>query len=184
MKRILLPAIIIGSLLLGIALTHNSRAAEPSKFIEEVPAQVLIQEIRALRHALEDFTIGNSRLQVTVELCRLQQATVDRLNDEYNGIHSQIESNEDQIQQMEESFGNLQRLLSTETDQIHRSDIERDQKKLMAAVEKNKQQIQELQGRLTQVSDTLQIERSKLIELIDTLQSLNQSNTIHQSEHK
>lgn len=184
MKKLLLPAVICCSLLLGAALSHYSNAAGTSQIPEGAPSQVLVQEIRALRRAMQDFTIGNSRLQVTIERCRLQQATVERLNDEYNGIQSQIESNEDQIRQMEETAKNLERLHSTEADPLRRGEIEREQKNITASVERYRQQMQQLQGRLAQISGTLQAEKARLAEVRDALDSLDRSFTIQQSERK
>lgn len=159
-----------------------SRAAETSQTGEGATSQVLVQEIRTLRRTLQDFTIGNSRLQLTIERCRLQQNIVERLNDEHNGIQSQIDSSEEQIRQMEETAKNLELLPPAEVDPLRRGEVEREHKNFIASIEQNKQQVRQLQGRLAQISGTLQAEKSKLTELREALDSLDRSFTIQQSQ--
>jgi predicted nucleic acid-binding Zn-ribbon protein len=183
-RKFLLLGVICLAFLSGAALTRYGKAAETQQITDGAASQVLVQEIRSLRRALQDFTVGNSRLQVFIERCRLQQIIVERLNDEYNGIQSQIDSNEDQIRQMEETTKNLERLLSAEADQLRRGEMEREHKSITTNIEQVKQRTQRLQERGIQANGLLQSERAKLDELKDSLDSLERSLTNQQAERK
>lgn len=183
-RKLLLPGIVCMTFLLGAALSRYGRAAETQQISDGIPSQVLVQEIRALRRAMQDFTVGNSRLQVTIERCRLQQSTVERLSDEYNSIQSQIDSNEDQIRQMEETVKHLERSLSAEADPLRRSEMEREHKSIATNIEQMKQRTQRLQERGVQANGLLQSERAKLNELRDSLDSLDRSLANQQAERK
>lgn len=183
-RRFLLSGAICIAFLFGAALSHFGRAAETTQTTEGIPSQVLVQEIRALRRAMQDFTIGNSRLQVTIERCRLQQTIIERLNDEYSGIQSQIDSNEDQTRQMEETAKNLERSFSSEADPLRRSEMDREYKALVSNTDQTKQRTQKLHERAVQLNGFLQAERAKLNELKDALDSLDRSITNQQQERK
>lgn len=184
MRKFLLPAIVGFSFLLGTALARYSRAAETTQTIEGTTPQVLVQEIRALRQSLQNFALGNSRLQVAIERCRVQQFLVERLNDEFNSIQSQIDANDSLIQQLEDTVKALDRSLVTETEATRREGIEQERKSVLANIELNKQRNQRLHTRSMQINDSLQTEKARLNQLRDNLDSLEHSLSNEQPSHK
>lgn len=177
-QRLSLSVAVCAGLLLGAALIRYSRAAETAQGGQGgdgATAQALIQEIRALRRALQDSTTGTLRTQVAMERCRMQQLTVERLTDEHNSIQTQIESNQEAIQQMEASAKTLEHALAGETEPARRGDIEREYKAFTTGVEQRRQQNNQLQARAAQVSGALQSEKGKLNELREALDAFDRA---------
>ena len=174
-QRLSLSIAVCAGLLLGAALIRYGRAAETTQGGDGATAQTLIQEIRALRRALQDSTIGALRTQVAMERCRMQQLTVERLTDEHNSIQAQIESNYETIQQMEASAKTLEHALANEPESARRGDIEREHKVFAASIEQRRQQNNQLQAQAAQVSAALQSEKGKLNELREALDALDRS---------
>lgn len=183
-KKLLLPGIVCLAFLLGAALSRYGRAAETQQIIDGTPTQVLVQEIRSLRQALQSLATNNIRLQTAIERSRSQQLAVDRLTDEYNAIQAQIESNDDLTMQMESNAKNIERFLNAEPDSVRRAETEREYKNTLTNIEQSRLRTQKLQERLMQVNSTLQVEKTKQNELKDALDSLDRSLANQQVERK
>lgn len=181
MKKLLGIAVICLVLLITLSINFRS-TAQPQQSGDAASSQVLIQEIRGLRRALEDFTTKNSRVQVMIERVRLQQTVVQRLNDEIDNIQVQINANEDLTVQLEETIKNLEHSLEAEEDTPHKEEISRDLKSANKNVELYKQRNVKLEERKTQVNASLQTESARLAEMQQSLETLSRPNTAQQSK--
>lgn len=169
-RNILIGA--IGTILVALAI-QNARTVQ-SQQASELPAQVLVQEIRALRRSLDDYALNNSRLQFAVEHSRMQQLVVDRLVDEHNSLQAQLESNEDLVQQNEATVKNLDEALSREQHQERKDEMERDRTSTIASIAISKQRLQKLQDRIAEMAGALQSSKARLGDSQNALFSLAQ----------
>jgi hypothetical protein len=183
-KKLLIAFMGFACFLVGSLITRYSSAAQSPQVGEAVTSQVLVQEIRALRRTLQDFTASNSRAQFAIERFRMQQLQADRMAEQASSIQAQIDANEDLINQSQETVKNLERSLASEEDSLHRDEIDHERKAISTNIELYKQRNQKLEERKLQVSSALQAEKNKLNELQDILDQLSRSNMSHQSERK
>lgn len=172
MRRITLSLIVC--IIVTIFLFRYSTATG-TQHSGEGSAPVLIYEIRELRRSLQSFAASNQRALIAIERLRLQQAKVNRLNDEQATMQSQLEENAATIAQAEEAVNSLETQIAAESDMQRRNELERTRKAAVQSLELSKQREQQLRARGIQLDGFLQTEQAKLAHLDNQMDALERS---------
>lgn len=164
--------------------TRYGIAAQSQLPNDSSTSQVLINEIRELRRALNDYIVISSRTQITLERLKFQQLRVNHLSNEKENLQMQVEETVASYQQMEEVVKSLERQLATEVDPARRVEVEREHKNTTTVVEQHKKREQHLRERYSQAAAQLQTEGSILSELQSGLEKLEKAFDSKGSERK
>lgn len=136
------------------------------------PMQALLNEVRQLRIAIQRSNLNTYHAQVTLERLRIQQQSVDRLNEKLGEVRERIAKAKIDQAQLPEHLRTVESKLSQETDPAKRRELENTQNQLKFESERLTQL--ETQGREmeAQLNGQLQTEQAKLNELNDRLDIL------------
>jgi len=149
------------------------QSAQPAA--ETATSQVLINEIKELRRALQDYAVVTQRTQLMSERLRFQQTRVDKLSDDRENVLMQLEASAAEAQQIDESTKSLEKLMGNESDASLRITIERDYKSALIRTEDHKRREQRLREREVQLNQLIQTEQAALTELKEKMQAVEQS---------
>lgn len=132
----------------------------------------LLDEVRQLRLVMQRSGVAGYRAQITLERLKLQQARVDELLKEQTELRNRIKDFEQNIPNLTGQAAELQKMVGVATTPTERNDHERMIRRVNEAIEREKQQTQELREREPQVAARLQTEQVKLAELNESLDKL------------
>src|SRR5262245_48457719 len=127
MKRIAIVCAFVLCFALGALLSGRSYLSVSSGNDSAAP-QVLIDEMHALRLALQDFAVTNHRTQTTIERLKYHQSRLDRLAEQKDAVQSQADEYAENIRQCEEQLRSLQSQVNSETEPTRHAQLESEQR--------------------------------------------------------
>jgi hypothetical protein len=166
-------AVLVFVLISGLLLFKTN--AESSQSTDATTSQVLVNEIRELRRTLQDFTTHGYRVQIAIERVRIQQASVERLQGEIDGVEANSEINTTELQQVDESARTLERLVNSEPDPSRRVALEMERKNALLRVEECKKRELRLRERQAQLNASIHTEKAVLADLKGKVDEIDRS---------
>lgn len=154
------------TLAIFVGLAQNIFNAVKAQATDGMSSQALLAEVKALRQALQSFTIGNARMQLSIEKLRVQEMTVERLTQNLYRIQDQLDNERAALISIEQNAKALERSANSDPTQA------REAQNMLVLVDEAKQRISRLQQREAEISQALNVEKSRSQELKDALDLL------------
>lgn len=140
---------------------------------EGQPLQVLLDEVRLLRQALQNTNLFAYRGQIIVERLRIQRDRVDKFSGMIESVRTEIKELEPQAPQLQERLKEVDEKIEREsTDSKQRRELENESKSVKLALSQQEQRQAELRNRESQLTLVVREEQAKLEELDKRLEAL------------
>lgn len=156
-----------------LALPSLGAAQQPPSeaTIDRIALQAFTAQIHQLRIAIEQTVSVLPRMQVALTRFQMQQARVDRLNEELQNFRSQLESNVANRDQLEKAL----RELENQTAAVapgQRTRVEEQKRIFKLQLEEQSANVQEQRSKEIELSSQVQKERAVLSDLTERLNAI------------
>jgi hypothetical protein len=163
-----LAVLVLTSLTASKAFTD--RDVQPVQ--SEQTLQALLSEVHLLRLAIQRANLNTYNAQITIERMKLSQQRVDSIQVQLGDVRKQLVETRKRLSEISTDIKSTEELNSKETDETMRTNREGVIRGRKAELEELIQKELQDQGYETLLNGQLQIERAKLSELNDRLDTL------------
>ena len=166
----LLAPAVVGLTSLAVSRAFTDSAAKAAQ--NDPTLQALLSEVHELRVALQRSNLNTYHAQITIERMKLQQQRVDRIQAKLDEARNRLAGSRKLLSEMSASLKGAEMGMAEETNAAGRAERERSIQRFKAEVEELAQLEQQEQGYETQLNAQLQLEKVKLNELSERLDTL------------
>ena len=166
----LLALAVVGLTSLAASRAFTDSAAKAAQ--NDPTLQALLSEVHELRVALQRSNLNTYHAQITIERMKLQQQRVDRLQGQLDEARNRLAGVRKLLADNSEALKGAEMGLAEEPTTAGRAERERSIQRFKAELEGLTQKEQQEQGYETQLNSQLQLEKVKLNELSERLDTL------------
>lgn len=164
--------------IIGLAQTPSIASASARNAVEPLDQnqvlRALLEEVRALRLALERSQYNSVLLQTTVEQLRMRQDMVNQLSQRLDDCRTELTSLQQGLTRLPDHVKEIERRMQNAEDAQQRTLLESELKATQLAHEEQKERSERQRVRADQLTTQLQDEQHKLDELYARLAHLEQ----------
>jgi chromosome segregation ATPase len=150
----------------------GAQPSQPSPGADPLLRQ-LLEEVHQLRLALQRATVANTRFQMAIERMRIQQAHVDGIRRDLDGVREQISDLETVQSTTADKVKDWEEKSKLETG-AERDAAEEELKRIRSAASSIERELQARRGREEELTIRMDKERKRLDDLSDQLDALSE----------